>query len=74
MTSDDMRIILEHTLHIPIYESDAAFILASVEKRLENGGGRQVIVCAECGEKTHMNHTFACSKFRDPFAGKDRNA
>lgn len=36
MTNDEMRIILERALLIPIKESDAAWVLAVVEEKLRN--------------------------------------
>lgn len=41
MTNDDMRIILERGLGIPVAESDAAWILASVEGKLRNENSAQ---------------------------------
>jgi hypothetical protein len=41
MTNDDMRIILERGLGIPVAESDAAWILACVEGKLRNENSAQ---------------------------------
>lgn len=47
MTNEDMMIILERYLLIPVRESDAALILAVVEERLRNENSAQQSVQAD---------------------------
>lgn len=49
MTNEEMMIILERALLIPVKESDAAYILAIVEERLRNES-RPTTGAVDCGD------------------------
>lgn len=42
MTNEDVKIIMERALQIPVAEADAAFVLAFIEERLRNEAVKSV--------------------------------
>ena len=70
MSNDEMRVILERTLLMAVSESDAAWILASVEGKLRNEFAAQqsvhptlLTLCPECGVEQIVTHLPTCAHY-----------
>jgi hypothetical protein len=51
MTNEQMKVLIERALHIPVNESDAAWILAGVEDQFRKDASQQRVqptICPAC--------------------------